>query len=402
MIKKLIIIIFVLLPTLFSQNNHPIVLVHGFAGWGPNEMLGYKYWGGLYDLEKYLENKGYDVFVVSIGPVSSNWDRAVEIYYQLKGGQLDYGKAHADKYGIIQMPEEKFYDGIYPEWDAEHPVHLIGHSMGGQTVRMLDYLLENNFYIDSLKTEYEVSEFLGKKLSGWVKSITTISSPHNGTTYFNVRTKTIPFVQNFVGLAAALGTNFYDFDLQQWGLRQEEAENWQDYYERINTHSVWDSKNMSSWDLSLDGARELNTIMTANSNVYYFSFGTTCSVADEKTGYHKPHGKVYITLRNNVKNIGREIATFKDSTKTDSTWFENDGVVNVNSMWGPTTGLNGPDMIVPYNSEHELLPGRWHTFPKLEMDHYYVVGHAMFTKKHKKKLFKIYSDHCRLLKSLPK
>lgn len=400
MYKKLLVYFTIISSILFAQNKYPIVLVHGFAGWGPDEMIGYKYWGGLWDIEEYLEDKGYTVFTVSMGPVSSNWDRAVEIYYQLKGGELDYGEAHANKYGIIQKPKGKRYDGLYPEWDAEHPVHLVGHSMGGQTVRMLDYLLENSFYVDSLETLIEKSNLLGQNLSGWIKSITSISSPHNGTTYVDVRTKTIPFVQNFIGLAAVMGTDFYDFDLQHWELEQKVGENWQDYYDRINSHSVWQSKNISTWDLSIEGARVMNTYVKANPNVYYFSFATTCSIKDEITGHHIPHGKVYVTLRNNVKKIGQEIAVFSDSTMTDSTWFENDGVVNTNSMWGPTTGLNGPDLIMPYNSDDDLMPGRWYTFPKYEMDHYYVIGQAIFNKKQRKKLYKIYSNHCRLLQSL--
>ncbi len=28
-----------------QQNNYPIILVNGFAGWGREEMLGVKYWG---------------------------------------------------------------------------------------------------------------------------------------------------------------------------------------------------------------------------------------------------------------------------------------------------------------------------------------------------------------------
>ena len=29
---------------IFSQNQYPIVLIHGFMGWGTDEMGGYKYW----------------------------------------------------------------------------------------------------------------------------------------------------------------------------------------------------------------------------------------------------------------------------------------------------------------------------------------------------------------------
>ena len=357
MTKKLLTALFLILSITFSQNNYPIVLVHGFAGWGPDEIMGYKYWGGFYDIEEYLEKKGFTVYTVSLGPVSSNWDRAIELYYQLKGGQLDYGKSHADKYGIIRQPEEKTYEALYPEWDAEHPVHLIGHSMGGQTIRLLEYMLENSFYSDSMNTVLEESDLLGKELNGWIKSVTSLSTPHNGTTYVDVRTKTIPFAQNFIGLAAAIGTNMYNFDLEQWELEQKEGEEWQDYYDRINNHPVWESKNISTWDLSLDGARDMNTIVKANPNTYYFSFATACSKRDSNTGYHVPSGRVYITLRGNVINIGQETAKYLTGEKTDSTWFENDGVVNTTSMWGPTTGLNGPDTIVPYDSNMELESG---------------------------------------------
>jgi len=402
MFKKTTVLIVLTMSVLFAQNNYPIVLVHGFIGWGPEEMVGYKYWGGFWDIEEYLEEKGFNVITVSVGPVSSNWERAVEIYYQLKGGQVDYGKNHADKFGVIQKPSGKIYKGMYPEWDAEHPVHLIGHSMGGQTVRMLDYLLENSFHADSLNTQYEQSELLGQSHSGWIKSITTISSPHNGTTYFDVRIKTLPFFQNFIGLAAVIGSDFYDFDLQQWDLEQKEGESWQDYYDRMDNHAAWKSKNISTWDLSIDGARELNTVARANPNVYYFSFGTSVTHLDKQTRFHVPGDKVNVALRIKAKWIGEEIAQFSDGTKTDSTWFENDGVVNTNSMWGPTTGLSGPDKIMKYSSDETLLPGQWYTFGPYEMDHYYVIGQAIINKKQREMLYKIYSDHCQLLYSLPK
>jgi triacylglycerol lipase len=37
----------------FGANNYPIVLVHGFLGFGPNELqgTGFKYWGGFNDVE---------------------------------------------------------------------------------------------------------------------------------------------------------------------------------------------------------------------------------------------------------------------------------------------------------------------------------------------------------------
>ena len=70
-------------------------------GWGENEMGDYNYWGGEDDFVSLLEEQGHVVFELSVGPVSSNWERAIEVYYQLKGCQIDYGKRHANKFNII-------------------------------------------------------------------------------------------------------------------------------------------------------------------------------------------------------------------------------------------------------------------------------------------------------------
>jgi triacylglycerol lipase len=126
-------ILFLILCTcLFADNKYPIIFVHGFMGWGPDEMAGYKYWGGKNDITNYLKEQGFEVYTASVGPVSSNWDRAVELFYQIKGGQVDYGQDHAKTYGLIQKPEAKNFPGLYPDWDQNHPIHIIGHSMGGK------------------------------------------------------------------------------------------------------------------------------------------------------------------------------------------------------------------------------------------------------------------------------
>ena len=97
-------LVFMFLPisSLSGVNQYPIVLVHGFIGWGPEEMGRYPYWGGDLDLTGFLESFGFEVFTVSVGPVSSNWERAVETFYQIKGGQVDYGKNHSNELGIIE------------------------------------------------------------------------------------------------------------------------------------------------------------------------------------------------------------------------------------------------------------------------------------------------------------
>ena len=48
--------------------------------------------------------------------------------------------------------------------------------------------------------------------NNWIKSITGISSPHNGTTLSDIVTSGIPFLQDFIAVAAVTGNSFYSFD----------------------------------------------------------------------------------------------------------------------------------------------------------------------------------------------
>jgi hypothetical protein len=67
---------------------------------------------------------------------------------------------------------------FYPQWDAAHPIHMIGHSQGGTTIRALVQLLEHG----SPDGDEGGGELYRGGKTGWVKSVVTISAPHNGTT----------------------------------------------------------------------------------------------------------------------------------------------------------------------------------------------------------------------------
>ena len=392
--------IILFLGCITAQNNYPIVLIHGFMGWGPNEMGGYRYWGGTKDYVEMLELDGHAVFVVSVGPVSSNWERAIEVYYQLKGGQVDYGRNHSEKHNIIQEPEGKSYEAIYPEWDENHPVHLIGHSMGGQTARMLHYLLTQEIYEDEENKVREKSDLLGGVQRNLINSITAISAPHNGTTLTEVVTKTIPFIQYFVGIAGVVGTQFYNFDLDQWGFNRKEDETWASYINRMRTHDAWQTKNMSSWDLSLDGAQELNGFLQAAPDVFYFSFITSTTQRQPGSQIHIPIEGTPILIRTRSTLLGSRVGYWSDGSQTDSLWYENDGVVNTISMYGPSTGSNGPDPIVEYDENELLIPGQWYWIKVYPMDHWNIIGH-LGSKERMEAARLVLKAHGNRLKTLP-
>jgi len=397
---RILFIISILSCFLLAQNNYPIVLLHGFMGWGENEMGEYNYWGGHKDFIQEIEENGNIVFELSIGPVSSNWDRAVEAYYQLKGGQVDYGRSHSKKYNTNQKPIGKVYKGVYPQWDENNPVHIIGHSMGGQTARMLQYLLSQEFYWDEKKEEKEESFLLGNSQNNWIKSITSISTPHDGTTLTEIVTKTIPFIQYFVGVAGVIGTEFYDFDLGHWGFKIKKEESWSNYLKRMKRHEAWDTKNISSWDLSLDGARELNGFLQASPDVYYFSIVTSTTKKRMTGPNHDPVDGTSILIRTRSKLLGSRSGYWSDGSKTDSLWFENDGVVNTISMYGPSTGVNGADPLLKYDNRDLLIPGQWYWKKLSGMDHWSIIGHLGSLERVAKAKDNLI-NHIRLLRDLP-
>lgn len=76
-----------------GAERYPTVYVHGLMGWGTRDQI-YAvtpYWGLTSDLMPYLTSKGYESYAASVGPLSSAWDRACELYAQLTGTTVDYG-----------------------------------------------------------------------------------------------------------------------------------------------------------------------------------------------------------------------------------------------------------------------------------------------------------------------
>ncbi|KAK7855874.1 lipase [Quercus suber] len=141
----------------------PIVLVHGIFGFGKGKLGGLSYFAGA-------EKKDERVLVPDLGSLTSIYDRARELFYYLKGGQVDYGEEHSKACGHSQFGRV-YEQGNYPEWDEDHPIHFVGHSAGAQVVRLLQQMLSDK--------AFEGYENTSEK---WVLSITALSGAFNGTT----------------------------------------------------------------------------------------------------------------------------------------------------------------------------------------------------------------------------
>ncbi|WP_145716344.1 esterase/lipase family protein [Chitinophaga japonensis] len=363
----------------------PIIMVHGMGGLGPGEMLGlYHYWGGVDNIPQYLGNSGYPAYEAKVGPVSSNWDRAVELYYYIKGGYVDYGKLHSSRYGHAQK-RTRYYPGIYPQWDAEHPVHLLGHSMGGLTVRKLVTLLEQGDAAERQDPGH-ASLFNGGR-TGWVKSVTTISTPHNGATLsYILLNGYIPFVRQLVTSVAALAgvvpgiEKIYDFSLDQWGLVQQPGESWQSYASRVENSVVWQTEDYCGHDVTPEALMDPARPDPDSKQVYYFSFSTKASLRGLITGWEYPRPDVFPLLipvaypTPVLMGIGNYRRNEPGRIVIDAKWWPNDGAANTYGMSGPAgSSIKAYDPAVP------LQKGVWnHVGVYNGYDHFDIIGIGYF------------------------
>lgn len=376
------------------QNDYPIVFVHGFMGWGRNEMCGVKYWGGLRDIQEDLNKQGYRAYTAAVGPISSDWDRTCELYAQIKGGTVDYGKVHSQKYGHARYG--RTYPGLYPEWGTVdssgrvRKIHLIGHSMGGLDIRMLTQLLAEGSEEERNGTDPgDLSPlFAGGK--NWVASVTTISSPNdlpeNTHTYLNE-----DWAINFIEAVAALaGSNinsvFYDFKLDQWGLHRQPGESLLTYFKRVCKSNFWNSEDVSLEQISPEYVRNFNAWAKARPDVYYFSWATEATRTDPKTGYEVPEASMNPLWIANSYNLGR-------NTNVDRIWWQNDGAGSTYSSIGPRAGST--DVIVNFDGSPKI--GVWNFMGILDhIDHTDVIG--LLTSWNP---LEFYRTHAQLLASLP-
>lgn len=338
-----------------TTNNYPIILVHGFAGWGPEELLGYKYWGGTAcDIQKYLREQGAQVYTASVGAISSNHDRACELFYQIKGGAVDYGAEHSQHYGHLRTG--KSYPGFYCSWDASHPVHLIGHSMGGQTIRMLVELLARDFFACNTSET-------------WVKSVTTLSTPNNGTTLATLVDKFAggyaeEIVAGFLGLARA-NWKVYDFDMAQWNLTPQPEETLHVFLKRVDK-VLGNTEDISLYDLLPRGAQKLNENVRNFPQVYYFSYATDETyVFNKNSGYYWAEPGMNPMFWGLAYQMGRYQG--KDVSPAPL-WWPNDGVVNTISMKCPANAKAVPYQGLP-------VPGVWNYMGLIHKDHGKIIGH---------------------------
>jgi triacylglycerol lipase len=241
-----------------------IVLVHGIAGWGTDELLGVlKYWSPQ-DVVRQYESQGFTVFQASVGPVSSNWDRACELYAQIKGTRVDYGAAHSSLHGHARFGNDYTGKGFVPGWSTSNKIHLLGHSMGGSTARLLEALLQEGAPEEVQATGAGTSALFSKQ-GNLIKTLSTVSTPHDGTPLVDMLgSGVVDLLKNLVLAFAGASSvtalqGVYNFDLAHFGLEQRAGETMGAYFARVFASPIFAPgyKDLAPFDLSPAGAKAL-------------------------------------------------------------------------------------------------------------------------------------------------
>ena len=370
-----------------GAERYPTIYVHGLMGWGEHDQI-YAvtpYWGLTSDLMPYLTGKGYESYAASVGPLSSAWDRACELYAQLTGTTVDYGAAHAAEYDHARYGVT--YDKpLFEGWSADKKINLVGHSFGGATIRLfLDILADGSAEEQAAAKAAgtEVSPFFQGGKADWVYSLTTLAAPHNGTTFLECCGDMTQFAaEASTAMAKLLGISdfkgVYDFQLEQFGFYRKDGETVLEALDRV-LHSDFLSHNDNVFrDLTIDRALELNDDIEIQPNVYYFSY------AGDKTRQSTITGErtsavdmtpLFVPFANQM--CGYYDQTTAGGFRIDKSWAPNDGLVNTVSALYPTdsagrcltqSGKTGYVQQDGY-SNVDYQPGVWNVMPVRHYDH---------------------------------
>lgn len=347
------------------KNQDPIVLVHGFNGFTDdiNPSVLAHYWGGnKMNIRQDLEENGYKAYEASISAFGSNYDRAVELYYYIKGGRVDYGAAHAAKYGHERYG--KTYEGIYKDWKPGQKVHLVGHSMGGQTIRQLEELLRNGSREEieyQKKHSGEISPLFKGNNDNMISSITTLGTPHNGTHASDLAGNEALVRQIVFDIGKMFGNknSRVDFGLAQWGLKQKPNESYIDYVKRVKQSNLWKSKDNGFYDLTREGATDLNRKTSLNPNIVYKTYTGEATHKALNNDRQKADLNMFFPFVITGNLIGKA---------TEKEWRENDGLVSVISSQHPFNQAYT-------NATDKIQKGIWQVTPtKHDWDHVDFVG----------------------------
>ena len=330
------------------------VFVHGLSGWGSydpiNEFI--PYWGLTGgSIIRYLNNSGYESYAASVDPTGSAWDRACELYAQLTGTRVDYGKAHSEAAGHDRFGRDFTGHALLEDFSSSKTV-FIGHSFGGATVRLFSEILRNGSEEERAVTDAgDLSPFFKGGNGDNLLGVVTLAAPTNGTTAYDMYEDR-------------------DFDLSAIEIPAEYEKN-SDAVSKgtkptLDGRASWD---YASFDMHIDNALALNDKISVFDDVYYLAYPCDSTVSDAEGNVSPDPSITENIFMKGAVYMSRYTGKTKGGFVLDESWQPNDGLVNTVSAGAP---IGAPSE--NYKDGDKLIPGRWYVMPTFRGDHMSLQG----------------------------
>ena len=359
------------------KTNYSYVFVHGLSGWGSYDFV-YKlmpYWGMFGgDLMKYLNDKGFHAVCASVSGNGSAWDRACELYAELAGTRVDYGKAHAERCGHERYGADYTGRALVKSFGETEKINLLGHSFGGATVRMFASIMAIGSAEEQAATPAdELSDYFKGGKGDWIYSLTSLAAPHNGTS---------AYCQDDAPEAVAEAEKDIPlFELQLQDLMMTATSRPLD--NRIE-------EDYADYDMYIDNAIAMNDTIATLPDTYYFSYACSCT-EQQADGTWKPiKSEMEFLFYSPSQLIGQCTGVTKGGYVVDEAWLENDGLVNTISAKAP---FGAPQK--DYDPDN-VATGIWNIMPIYHGDHMSLQGGML----HPNDVKDLYVEHLSRINSL--
>lgn len=337
-----------------ERSDTQYIFVHGLSGWGSYDKT-YRfvpYWGMFGgDLIKYLNEQGFSCYAASVAPEGSAWDRACELYAQLAGTVVDYGKVHSERCGHERYGRDYSREPLIPDWTSGKPLVLLGHSFGGVTVRLFSELLANGSEEEQAATDpEELSEFFRGGQGERILAIVTLAAPTNGTTAYDLHDD-----ESFDEEAV---------DVSFW------EELWGNFFSGRKTAEPdgRSEDDYADFDMHIDNALALNERISTLPGTYYFAVPCSATLAEEDGSQRPIRSMMEAMFRRSSAQMGCYTGVTAGGVVIDESWQENDGLVNTVSAMAPFGAAS-----IPFDSE-DTQPGVWQILPTYAGDHMSLQG----------------------------
>ncbi len=337
-----------------SQSDLKFVFVHGLSGWGHYDAINnvMPYWGlSGGSITKYLRRQGYDCYEPSVAPSGSAWDRACELYAQLNGTVVDYGKAHSERCHHDRYGEDFSKKPLMKDFENSRIV-LLGHSFGGATIRLFSEILVNGSMEEQMATdEDDLSAFFKGGDSDRIFAMILLAAPSNGTTAYDMYEDS-------------------EFDVNKINIPEKyvKAGNTMSRGTKAQTDGRID-EDYAAFDMHIDNAYEFNEKITTFDNVYYFSYPCSTTVIDSN-GNKAPNADITESMfMRSAILMSQYAGKTKGGIVIDENWQSNDGLVNEVSAMAPSSAP-----ATSFVSDDLLVPGVYYVMPTTVGDHMYFQG----------------------------